>query len=512
MSFSEFTSEDRALISKESALLMEAARKRCRNSNELDVVRKAFEFANEAHNNVRRRSGDPYVIHSIEVALIVVNDIGLGYKSIAAALLHDVVEDTDYTPEDIRSLFGDKIASLVEGLTKIKTVLDNGEIGVDDDNESLEAESFKKILITMGDDVRVVLIKLADRLHNCRTLEFLPERKRDRILSDTMFIFIPLAHRLGLYGIKSEMENIWMKYRKPEEYNDIADRVKRNRELFESEIELFTARLRETLDKTGVEYRLSRRIKTPYSIWRKMEKKGVPFEQIYDLYAVRIIFSLSEGATPEEERRKAYEIYLAVTEIYREHPSRTRDWIRHPKSNGYEALHCTLMSDAGIWVEVQIRSKRMDDMAEKGIAAHWSYKRNGFISESGSIMDRWLAEVQGILSSEDLDALELLGILHDKMVCPEITVFTPKGEQRNIEAGSTALDFAFHIHSDIGFKAIAAKVNLKLVPLSQTLSSGDRVEIITAASATPKPEWIDFVHTRHARARLNAYFKEHEQI
>lgn len=495
------------MIDKGYASLMEAARPRLRNEEQVQMVRKAFEFANQAHKNVRRRSGEPYIIHPIEVAKIVVSDIGLGCKSICAALLHDVVEDTGYTVEDIRSLFGDKIASLVDGLTKIKTVLDNEDRkGVTMSTESLQAENFKRILLTLNDDVRVALIKLADRLHNCRTIEYMPEHKRDKILSETMFIFIPLAHRLGLYGVKSEMENIWLRYKEPEEYKEITEKINRNIAEREEDIDEFIKPIDEALKAAGYSFTIRKRIKTPYSIWYKMHNKHVPFEQIFDLYAVRIVFTPKLDG-PQTERDQAYLIFSTITNLYRENVSRRRDWIAQPKNNGYEALHCTLMSHAGVWVEVQIRSRRMDDIAEKGIAAHWAYKKDGYISENDSEMDKWLAQVHDILLSNDVSALELLDIIHKDLVSSEIVVFTPKGDQKSIINGATALDFAYMIHTHIGNAAIAAKVNMKLVPLSQPLKSGDQVEIITAANAVPKMEWLQFLQTRYARSKVIEYFR-----
>lgn len=495
------------MIDKGYASLMEAARPRLRNEEQVQMVRKAFEFANQAHKNVRRRSGEPYIIHPIEVAKIVVSDIGLGCKSICAALVHDVVEDTGYTVEDIRSLFGDKIASLVDGLTKIKTVLDNEDRkGVTMSTESLQAENFKRILLTLNDDVRVALIKLADRLHNCRTIEYMPEHKRDKILSETMFIFIPLAHRLGLYGVKSEMENIWLKYKEPEEYKEITEKINRNIAEREEDIDEFIKPIDEALKAAGYSFTIRKRIKTPYSIWYKMHNKHVPFEQIFDLYAVRIVFTPKLDG-PQNERDQAYLIFSTITNLYRENVSRRRDWIAQPKNNGYEALHCTLMSHAGVWVEVQIRSRRMDDIAEKGIAAHWAYKKDGYISENDSEMDKWLAQVHDILLSNDVSALELLDIIHKDLVSSEIVVFTPKGDQKSIINGATALDFAYMIHTHIGNAAIAAKVNMKLVPLSQPLKSGDQVEIITAANAVPKMEWLQFLQTRYARSKVIEYFR-----
>ncbi len=513
MSFSQFTEQDYELIRQSCSGLMEAAEKRCANPRELEVVKKAFNFANEAHKNVRRRSGDPYMLHPIEVAKIVVSDIGLGYKSIAAALLHDVVEDTDYTIDDIRNLFGDKIASLVDGLTKIKNVLDNEDRSKKDSDvytKSLQAENFKRILLTLNDDVRVVLIKLADRLHNCRTIEFMPEYKRDKILSETMFIFIPLAHRLGLYEIKSEMENIWLKYKEPDAYNEINGLINKNISGREKEIDGFITPIDSALTDAGFDFEIRKRVKTPYSIWHKMQTKNITFDQVYDLYALRIVFTPSAD-TKESERDQCYHIFSIITGIYRYKPDRVRDWVKHPKSNGYEALHCTLMSDTGIWIEVQIRSKRMDDIAEKGIAAHWTYKQEGYISENDSEMDKWLAKVKEILVNPDVNALDLLDIIHNDLTSSEITVFTPKGDQKSIKKGATALDFAYSIHTEIGNKAIAAKVNLRLVPLSHVLRSGDQVEIITAEVEQPKREWLQFLQTRHARNLVIDYFKSRKK-
>ena len=490
------------MISREFAELRESAVRRCANQQEIDTVQKAFDFANEAHKGVRRRSGEPYIIHPIEVAKIVVNEIGLGCKSIVAALLHDVVEDTDYTVEDIRNLFGDKIATLVDGLTKIKTVLDNEDKSK---VKSIQAENFKRILLTLNDDVRVVLIKLADRLHNCRTIEYMPEHKRDKILGETMFIFIPLAHRLGLYGIKSEMEDIWLRYKEPQAFNEIKAKINRNANDKEKQIDDFVKEIRQILDKMDIDYEIRKRVKSPYSIWHKMRTKNVTFEQVFDLYAVRIIFK-PRTENVKAERSQCYAIFSAITNEYDYREDRFRDWIKQPKNNGYEALHCTVMSKAGIWVEVQIRSRRMNDIAEKGIAAHWAYKREGIVSESESEMDKWIAKVQEILMNPDVNALELLDIIHNDLTASEIFVFTPKGEQKSILKGATALDFAYMIHTHIGNKAIAAKVNLRLEPLSYVLRSGDQIEIITAQNENPKREWLDFLKTRKAINIVKEYF------
>lgn len=513
MSISEFTQQDYDLIARDYADLKEAAIKRCTNSSEVEVIQRAFDFANEAHKNVRRRSGEPYMIHPIAVAKIVVSNIGLGYKSITAALLHDVVEDTAFTVEDISRLFGEKIASLVEGLTKIKTVLDNQDKTHQDDDiyiQSIQAENFKRILLTLNEDARVVLIKLADRLHNCRTIEFMPEYKRDKILSETMFIFIPLAHRLGLYEVKSEMENIWLKYKEPGAYNEITALINRTINDKEESINTFIKPIDEALTKAGFRYEIKKRLKTPYSIWHKMVTKNVTFDQIYDLYAIRIIFDseLNANSLKEYERDECYHIFSIVTGLYRYKPERVRDWVNHPKSNGYEALHCTLLSNDGIWIEMQIRSRRMDDIAEKGIAAHWAYKKEGYITENESEVDKWLSSFKEIIANPDVNTLELLDIVHSDLVSSEIIVFTPKGEQKSIAKGSTALDFAYQIHSHIGNTAIAAKVNMKLVPLSYVLKTGDQVEIITAEDEHPKREWLQFLHNRQAKNIVMNYFKE----
>lgn len=482
-----FTQEDYDLIYKEFESLREASLKRCATEEEYQGVIKAFEFANEAHKGVRRRSGEPYILHPISVAKIVVSEIGLGYKSIVSALLHDVVEDTDYTVEDIERLFGPKIASLVDGLTKIKSAMDNK------DQRSIQAENFKRILLTLNDDVRVILIKLADRLHNLRTLATMPERKKDKILSETMYIFIPLAHRLGLYSMKSEMENIWLQYREPEAYKTISSKIERVVQERGWNIDQFINSISNTLKEDDYNFTISKRTKTPYSIWRKMNTKGIPFEEIYDLFAIRIIFKPKEEIS---ERKQCWSIYSLITEENLSKMDRIRDWVSRPKSNGYEALHCTLMSPNGNWVEVQIRSERMDQIAEKGVAAHWSYKG---VNKSEKELDSWLNMVRGVLENPDANALEFLDKFHDELLTAEIYVFTPKGESKSLPKGSTALDFAYYIHTEIGNKAIAAKVNFKLVPLSKKLNNGDQIEIITAESQKPQREWLNFVGTPKAK-------------
>lgn len=504
---SEFSQHDMEVIAREYADLKEAARKRCSEAFELDMVQKAFDFANEAHKGVRRRSGEPYILHPIAVAKIVVSNIGLGYKSIVAALLHDVVEDTTYTVDDLKSLFGEKVATLVDGLTKIKTVLDNEDKA---EQKSMQAENFKRILLTLNDDVRVVLIKLADRLHNCRTIEYMPEHKRDKILSETMYIFIPLAHRLGLYGVKSEMEDIWLRYKEPDAFHDITAKINRNVTDKEKQINDFIAPIEASLQAAGFSYEIKKRVKTPYSIWNKMNTKHITFDQIYDLYAVRIIFD-PNPKSGETERDQCYHVFSIITGIYRYKADRVRDWVNYPKNNGYEALHCTLMSHSGIWIEVQIRSRRMNDIAERGIAAHWAYKKDGFAEENESEMDKWIVKVKDIIANPDVNALELLDLVHNDLIKTDILVFTPKGEQRSIEKGATALDFAYSIHTEIGNKAIAAKANLRLVPLSYVLKTGDQIEIITAEKEKPKAEWLKFAKTRKARSIIMDQLKSERQ-
>ncbi|MEF9986294.1 MAG: RelA/SpoT family protein [Bacteroidales bacterium] len=491
-----FTKEDNDLIYKEFESLRLASLKRCADQEEYEGVIKAFEFANEAHKGVRRRSGEPYIIHPIAVAKIVVQEIGLGYKSIVTALLHDIVEDTEYTVEDIERLFGAKIASLVDGLTKIKSAMDNQHSKAEAEEKSLQAENFKRILLTLNDDVRVILIKLADRLHNLRTIGSMPERKKDKILSETMYIFIPLAHRLGLYSMKSEMENIWLEYREPEDFSVITKKINELLETKGCAIDKFIEPIETLLKDAGYTFTISKRTKTPYSIWRKMQTKEIPFDQIYDLFAVRIIFEAKENIT---ERKQCWDIYSLITEDHISKLDRLRDWVSTPKSNGYEALHCTLMSPQGNWIEVQIRSIRMNEIAEKGVAAHWSYKG---INKSENEIDNWLNMVREVLESPDVNALEFLDKFHEGLLASEIYVFTPKGESKSLPKGATAIDFAYNIHTAIGNKAIAAKVNLKLVPLSQVLKNGDQIEIITAESQKPQREWINFAITAKAKSLI----------
>lgn len=482
-----FTDKDNAIIEREFERLKLACLKRCTDQQEFNLVLKAYEIAKAAHNGVRRRSGEPYIIHPIAVAQIVVLEIGLGYKSIIAALLHDVVEDTDYTVEDIENIFGAKIASLVDGLTKIRGAISSGQ--------SSQAENFKRILLTLNDDIRVILIKLADRLHNMRTLSSMPDYKQKKILGETMYVFIPLAHRLGLYGIKSEMENLWLLYSNKADYDDIQSKISQLMEEKGCMLDNFIEPIDKELKKEGYEFQILKRTKTPYSIWYKMNKKSISFEEIYDLFAVRIIFKPQQDKI---ERVQCWHIYSLISGLYLAKTDRIRDWVSTPKVNGYEALHCTVMGPQGNWIEVQIRTTRMNDIAERGVAAHWSYKADS----DGSIekdMEHLLDRIKSALENPTPNPAEFLDQFHVDVLSPEIQVFTPKGETRVLTKGSTALDFAYLVHTEIGNKAIAAKVNFKLQPLSYVLKNGDQVEIITTESGSPKKEWLDFVRTQKAQ-------------
>ncbi|MBO7478902.1 MAG: bifunctional (p)ppGpp synthetase/guanosine-3',5'-bis(diphosphate) 3'-pyrophosphohydrolase [Bacteroidales bacterium] len=500
MKTDEFTQEDKELIQREFEPLRIASLKRCADQEQYELVLKAFDFANKAHYGVRRRSGEPYIIHPIAVARIVVQEIGLGCKSICAALLHDVVEDTDYTVEDIRREFSDRIALLVDGLTKIKTALDS-EKGVIEER-SQQADNFKRVLLTLNDDARIVLIKLADRLHNMRTIEYMPAYKREKILSETMYIFIPLAHRLGLNNIKSEMENIWLKNKEAQAYADIEKMLAKATLEKGPIIDNFIAPVEKILKDAGFKCRIIKRMKTPYSIWKKMTTKNIPFEEIFDIYAVRIIFE-PRTDVDATERDQCWHIFSLITSHYRYKPERTRDWVSAPKLNGYEALHLTLISE-GTWIEVQIRSERMNAIAESGVAAHWSYKQSHpeDTIERDRDIDTWIKGVKDILDNPDANALQFLDNFHEELTSGEMFAFTPQGESISIPKGSTALDFAYYIHSAIGNKAIAAKVNMKLVSLSTVLNNGDQVEIITSDNAKPKREWLDFLVTSRARNQV----------
>lgn len=462
----------------------------------IQKIKEAFEFANEAHKNVRRRSGEPYILHPIEVARISTKEIGLGTVSVIAALLHDVVEDTDYTTEDIENIFGAKVAQIVDGLTKISG-------GIFGDKASAQAENFKKLLLTMSDDIRVILIKICDRLHNMRTLESQPANKQYKIAGETLYIYAPLANRLGLNKVKSELEDLSFRYEHPEEYQSIKAKLASTQASRHSLFDQFTEPIEKSLDKMGVKYTIKERVKTPYSIWNKMQNKHVAFDEIYDILAVRIIFT---PKSREDEINECFNIYVAISQIYKSHPDRLRDWLNHPKANGYQALHVTLMSKQGRWIEVQIRSDRMDEVAEQGFAAHWKYKDGEtaeFTEDEGELND-WLHTIKEILDDPQPDAMDFLDAIKLNLFASEIFVFTPKGEIKTMPAGCTALDFAFSIHTFLGSHCIGAKVNHKLVPLSHKLQSGDQVEILTSKSQHVQPSWINFASTAKAKAKIQA--------
>ena len=468
-----------------------------RHRKKVDIITKAFNFARQAHKGVRRLSGEPYIMHPIAVALIACEEMGLGSTSICAALLHDVVEDTDYTVDDIENIFGTKIAQIVDGLTKISG-------GIFGDKASAQAENFKKLLLTMSDDIRVILIKICDRLHNMRTLVSQPANKQYKIAGETLYIYAPLANRLGLNKIKTELEDLSFKYEHPEEYKTIQDKLASTREQRDTLFALFTDPIREALDKIGLHYQIKARVKSPYSIWNKMQNKHVIFEEIYDILAVRIIF---EPKVRQEEINECFNIYVAISRIYKSHPDRLRDWLNHPKANGYQALHVTLMSKQGRWIEVQIRSDQMDEVAEQGFAAHWKYKDGAEYTEDEGELNDWLGTIKEILDDPQPDAMDFLDSIKLNLFASEIFVFTPKGEIKTMPAGCTALDFAFQIHTFLGSHCIGAKVNHKLVPLSHKLNSGDQVEILISKSQHVQPSWINFVSTAKARAKIQAILR-----
>lgn len=462
----------------------------------VDIITKAFHFAKQAHKGVRRLSGEPYILHPIAVAQIACEEIGLGSTSICAALLHDVEEDTDYTNEDISNLFGPKVANIVEGLTKIAG-------GIFGDRASLQAETFKKLLLTMSDDIRVILIKISDRLHNMRTLSSMAPNKQYKIAGETLYIYAPLADRLGLNKIKTELEDLSFKYEHPEEYKAIEEKLAKTQRERDAIFNDFTPPIRAELDKMGLKYTIKARVKSPYSIWNKMQKKHVTFEEIYDILAIRIVFTPLKR---EEEVNECFNIYVALSHIYKPHPDRLRDWLSHPKTNGYQALHVTLMSHSGEWIEVQIRSDRMDDIAEQGFAAHWKYKDGGAKNDDNEL-NRWLNSIKEILDDPQPDTLDFLDTIKLNLFASEILVFTPKGEIKTMPANSTALDFAFSIHSFLGSHCIGAKVNHRLVPLNYRLKSGDQVEILTSRSQHVQREWIDFANTAKAKGKIQAILR-----
>ena len=463
------------------------------NSNhrkKVEIIERAFRFAKKAHGGIRRRSGEPYILHPIAVARIASQEMGLGSTSICAALLHDVVEDTDYTVEDIQQQFGPKIAELVSGLTKISG-------GIFGDRASLQAENFRKLLLTMSEDIRVVLLKMADRLHNMRTLASMAPNKQYKIAGETLYIYAPLAYRLGLFSIKTELENLSFKYEHPAAYQRITEQLEESEARRQAVYSDFSAAIVESLKSMGLKFDAKARVKSAYSIWRKMETKQIPFEEVYDLYAVRIIFDCDD---PAHEKVVAWNIYAAITDLYRLHPERTRDWISTPKANGYQALHVTVMGPDGNWIEVQIRSRRMDEIAEKGFAAHWKYKVGE--GEEETELHAWLGTIKDILEDPNPNAVDFLDTLKLNLFAAEIVVFTPKGELITLPAKASVLDVAFTLHTEMGSHCIAGKVNHKLVSLSHRLNSGDQVEVLTSQSQKPKAEWEQFLASAKARTRL----------
>ncbi len=467
----------------------------------VELITKAFNFARQAHRGVKRHSGEPYIIHPLAVALIVCKEIGLGSTSICAALLHDVVEDTDYTIEDIRNLFGDKIAGIVDGLTKIS----GGVFGA---HASQQAENFKKLLLTMSEDIRVILIKIADRLHNMRTLKFMQTNKQYKIAGETLYIYAPIAYRLGLSRIKTELENLSFQYEHPEEYTRIEKKIERTQNERDILYNEFTHPICEQLDAMGLKYHIIGRVKSPYSIWNKMQKKHVAFEDIFDILAVRIIFTPRDG---EDENSECFKIYIALTKLYNAHPDRLRDWVSKPRANGYKALHATFMSQRGEWIEVQIRSEKMNEVAERGIAAHWKYKSEGDNTNDDQL-ENWLHTIKEILDDPQPNALDFLDTIKLNLYATEIFVFTPKGDIKTMPQNCTALDLAYSIHTFLGNHCIGAKVNHKLVPMNHQLQSGDQVEILTSNSSRVDESWLAFATTAKARAKIQAALRRQQRI
>ena len=494
-----YTAEDEALIREKWDDLLFSCTKICKNDEDWNFIKRAFFLAKEAHEGVRRRSGEPYLLHPIAVAKIVIDEIGLGVKSVVAALLHDVVEDTEYSVEDMERIFGPKIASMVDGLTKMS--------GVFNADTSEQAEYFRKVLLTLSDDVRVILIKIADRLHNMRTLGAMPMNKQIKITGETIYLFAPLAYRLGLYSIKSELEDLCMKYRFPQQYAEITQKLQESEASRREFIDKFNAPIIASLNRDNINYEISGRVKSVYSIWSKMQRKQIPFEEIYDLFAIRIVF---KPLPFPSEKTQCWQIYSTITDIYTPKPDRLRDWISMPKANGYEALHSTVMGPDGVWVEVQIRTQRMEDIAERGFAAHWKYK-HATISQDEDEFDKWLKQIRAALNSPTENAVDFLDNFKLSLYTSEIVVFTPKGEARKMPFGATALDFAYDIHSKIGNSAISAKINHKLEPITTQINSGDQIEIITADNARPKPEWLETVTTAKAKQSIKSFLKRERQ-
>ena len=495
----DYTAEDEVIIKEKWDDLLLSCTKICKNDEDWNFIKRAFFLAKEAHQGVRRRSGEPYLLHPIAVAKIVIEEIGLGVKSVVAALLHDVVEDTEYSVEDMERIFGPKIASMVDGLTKMS--------GVFNADTSEQAEYFRKVLLTLSDDVRVILIKIADRLHNMRTLGAMPMNKQIKITGETIYLFAPLAYRLGLYSIKSELEDLCMKYRFPQQYAEITQKLQESEASRREFIDKFNAPIIASLNRDNINYEISGRVKSVYSIWSKMQRKQIPFEEIYDLFAIRIVF---KPLPFPSEKTQCWQIYSTITDIYTPKPDRLRDWISMPKANGYEALHSTVMGPDGVWVEVQIRTQRMEDIAERGFAAHWKYK-HATISQDEDEFDKWLKQIRAALNSPTENAVDFLDNFKLSLYTSEIVVFTPKGEARKMPFGATALDFAYDIHSKIGNSAISAKINHKLEPITTQINSGDQIEIITADNARPKPEWLETVTTAKAKQSIKSFLKRERQ-
>lgn len=485
---------EKKVILKEYRSLLRSLKKNV-SPQEKKLVRRAFELAMESHKDMRRKSGEPYVLHPIAVAKIVSGEMGLDATSVISALLHDVVEDTDVSLEEIERTFNKEVEKIVDGLTKIS--------GVFDLNSSIQAENFRKLLLTLNDDIRVILIKLADRLHNMRTLDSLKREKQLKIASETLYLYAPLAHRMGLYAIKTEMEDLSLKYTEPELYKDIARKLNETRKERAKFIHDFVKPLKEELEKRGFAFEIYGRPKSIFSIYNKIKNKGVPFEEIYDLFAIRIILK----SPPEKEKSDCWGVYSAITDIYHPNPDRLRDWLSNPKTNGYEALHTTVMSSMGKWVEVQIRTERMHEIAEKGFAAHWKYKEDS----ADNVLDEWLNKIRGVLSNPDNTAMDVVNDFKYELFSEEIFVFTPKGDLKRLRKGATALDFAFEIHSSIGKKCIGAKVNNKLVPLSHVLHNGDQVEILTSNKQMPNEDWLNYVVTAKARSVIKQSLKEEKK-
>ena len=496
VSFTEEEQQD--MIDREFKALIDDYLK-TKHRQKVDKITRAFTFACQAHKGIKRLSGEPYIMHPLAVARIVVNEIGLGSTSICAALLHDVVEDTDYTVDDLRNLFGDKIAEIVDGLTKISG-------GIFGNKTTSQTESIRKLLLTMSEDIRVVLIKMADRLHNMRTLASMLPSKQYKVAGETLYIYAPLAHRLGLFSIKSELEDLSFRYEHPEKYETIRKKIAESENSRNLAYENFAEPIRKSLLEMGIKFDIKNRVKSIYSIWSKMQAKNIPFEEVFDLFAVRIVFT---PTTPEvNEKTECWRIYTAITNIYKLHPDRIRDWVSRPKANGYQALHLTVMGSNGQWVEVQIRSERMNEVAERGLATHWKYKNSDNLIDEDTQLNHWLKEIKLILEDPDPQGIDMLDTLKMNLFSSEIFVFTPKGDIKTLPQNATVLDFAFSLHSDVGRWCIGAKVNHKLVPITHVLQSGDQVEILQSKSQKPEKEWLNYVTTGTAHTKIKAYLRK----